>query len=170
MPARGAGHRAPVYDARVSAAELLERHPLLSRLTLEQIERIAGAGELETFAEGEEIVREGSPSDALYLVLTGKVGVTKHGHPLAELPPGEFFGEMALVEPAPRSASVHALTQSFVFRLPFVALQHLLEHDATAFNAVLVQIVKTLSDRLRHANNLVSSVGELADWLAGSLV
>jgi CRP-like cAMP-binding protein len=139
-------------------------------LTLEQIERIAAAGELENFAAGEEIVREGSASDALYLVLTGAVVVSKHGHALAELPPGEFFGEMALVEPAPRSASVHARVQAFVFRLPFVSLQHLLEHDATAFNAVLVQIVKTLSDRLRHANHLISSVGELADWLAGSLV
>ena len=62
----------------MSAAELLEAHPLLSRLTLEQIERIASAGELETFAAGEEIVREGSPGDALYLVLTGKVAVERN--------------------------------------------------------------------------------------------
>jgi CRP-like cAMP-binding protein len=154
----------------VSAAQLLERHPLLSRMTLEQIERIAEAGELEQFQPGEEIVAEGSLGDALYLVLTGSVQVTKNEHPLATLTPGEFFGEMSLVEPAPRSATVSAIATSYVFRLPSIALQGLLERDPVAFNAVLVQIVRTLSDRLRHANQLLTSVGELADWLAGSLV
>jgi CRP-like cAMP-binding protein len=154
----------------VEAAELLERHPLLSRMSIDQIERIAVAGELEAFEIGEEIVREGSLGDALYLVLTGRVEVTKHAQPLAQLAPGEFFGEMALIEPAPRSATVVAVEPSFVFRLPYVSLQDLLEDDTVAFNQVLVQIVKTLSDRLRHANTLITSVGELAEWLAGSLV
>ncbi|HTJ45851.1 MAG TPA: cyclic nucleotide-binding domain-containing protein [Kofleriaceae bacterium] len=154
----------------MSAAELLERHPLLARMRLDQVERIAQAGTLEQFVVKEEIVREGSLGDALYLVLTGSVGVSKNGQALAQLASGEFFGEMALIEPAPRSASVHALEPTFVFRLPYTALQSLLEDDGVAFNAVLVQIVKTLSDRLRKANELVTSVGHLADWLAGSLV
>ena len=154
----------------VSAAELLERHPLLTRMSLDQIERIAQAGSLEQFDPQEEIVREGSLGDALYLVLTGSVAVTKNGQALAQLGAGEFFGEMALIEPAPRSASVHAAEPTFVFRLPYTALQQLLEDDSVAFNAVLVQIVKTLSERLRRANDLITSVGHLADWLAGSLV
>jgi CRP-like cAMP-binding protein len=154
----------------VSAAELLERHPLLQRMRLDQIERVAQAGELEQFEPREEIVREGSLGDALYLVLTGSVGVSKNQQALATLASGEFFGEMALVEPAPRSASVHAIERTFVFRLPYTALQSLLQDDEVAFNAVLVQIVKTLSERLRRANDLITSVGHLADWLAGSLV
>jgi CRP-like cAMP-binding protein len=154
----------------VSAADLLERHPLLARMSLDQIERVAQAGSLEEFHTGEEIVREGSLGDALYLVLTGAVGVSKNGQALARLVSGEFFGEMALIEPAPRSASVHAAEPTFVFRLPYTALQTLLQDDSAAFNAVLVQIVKTLSERLRRANDLITSVGHLADWLAGSLV
>lgn len=154
----------------MTTAHLLERHPLLSRLTVPQIERIAGAGELESFDAGEEIVAEGGLGDALYLVLTGSVQVSKHQHPLAKLTPGEFFGEMSLVEPAPRSATVTAIEPSFVFRLPYFALQNLLEQDPIAFNAVLVQVVKTLSERLRRANQMLASVGELAEWLAGSLV
>jgi CRP-like cAMP-binding protein len=165
-PCRGAA----IYWPPVSTAHLLERHPLLSRLAVPQIERVASCGELETFEAGEVIVAEGGLGDALYLVLTGQVQVSKSAHPLAALAPGEFFGEMSLVEPAPRSATVTAVETSFLFRLPSVALQKLAEDDPAAWSAILVQIVKTLSERLRHANHMLTSVGELADWLAGSLV
>jgi CRP-like cAMP-binding protein len=77
---------------------------------------------------------------------------------------------MALVEPAPRSATVLAEDASFLYRLPYLSLQNLFQSDPQAGNAVLIEVVKTLSDRLRRANSMVTSVGELADWLAGSLV
>lgn len=154
----------------MTTESLLERHPLLSRLSADQLAWIANAGELESFKPGEEIVSDGSPSDALYLVLSGTIAVVKSGRNLATLTPGEFFGEMALVEPTPRSASCIASDESYVFRLPYFALQNLLEEDPTAFNGVLVTIVRVLSERLRRSNDLLASTGHLADWLAGSLV
>lgn len=160
----------PVYSRQVSTARLLEHHPLLARLGPDHLARISRAGEVETFAAGEVVVSEGSLGDALYLVLTGEVEVSKAGHPLARLGAGSFFGEMALVEPAPRSATVTAAAPAFLFRLPYLELQQVLRHDPRAGSALLVEVVKTLSERLREANRMVSSVGELADWLAGSLV
>jgi CRP-like cAMP-binding protein len=154
----------------VAHAELLERHPLLSHLAAEQIEHIADAGEVERFDPTEVVVAEGSYGDALYLVLSGKLEVAKAGHPLATLDPGEFFGEMSLLEPAPRSATVTALAPSYLFRLPTTAIQVLLQTDPGAATALLIHIVKTLSERLRRANETLASVGELAEWLAGSLV
>lgn len=154
----------------MSTARLLEHHPLLARLGPEQLDAIVGAGELETFGPGEVVVVEGSLGDALYLVLTGQVEVAKSGHALARLAAGDFFGEMALVEPAPRSATVTAIEPAFLYRLPFVQLQGLLRDDPRAGTALLVEVVKTLSERLRRANKMVSSVGDLADWLSGSLV
>jgi CRP-like cAMP-binding protein len=159
------------YTMEVQRAdELLERHPLLSRLRPEQVRRFAEAGQLESFRKGELIVTEGTPGDALYLILTGSVVVSKGERVLATLRPGEFFGEMSIVEPAARCATVSAVDTAFLYRLPAFALQNLLEDDPVALNSVLVTVVRVLSERLRRTNEMLSSVGELADWLAGSLV
>ena len=150
--------------------EVLTRHPLLARLNPEQVQRFALAGEVERFNRGESIVIEGTLGDALYLILTGECDVVKSGRRLATLHPGEFFGEMSLVEPAARSATVKASEAAVLFRMPHVTVQRLLEEDPLAFSQVLVAVVRVLSERLRRTNQLVGSVGQLADWLAGSLV
>ncbi|MBP6629266.1 MAG: cyclic nucleotide-binding domain-containing protein [Kofleriaceae bacterium] len=147
---------------------LLERHPLMARLPAAQLDQIARFGAIESWNPGEDVVREGSLGDALYLVLTGRVAVRTGGQVLADLRSGDFFGEMSLVEPATRSATVTAVEPAFLFRLPHEALRQLLTDDPTAASVLLVQIVKTLSERLRRGNHTLASVGALADWLAGS--
>ena len=149
---------------------LLERHPLLVHLAPDQLARISGAGEIESYNAGEDVVVEGSLGDALFLILSGDVAVHRGSQTFATLSGGEVFGEMSLVEPAPRSATVTAMSATFLFRLPHDALRSLLEDEPAAANVLLVQIVKTLSDRLRRANQMLSSVDLLADWLAGSMV
>jgi CRP-like cAMP-binding protein len=149
---------------------LLDSHPLLANLEPDQLERIAHSGEIESYNPGEAIVAEGSLGDALFLILSGEVAVHRGPQTFATLSAGEFFGEMSLVEPAPRSATVTAMSASFLFRLPHDALRVMLVDDAAAANVLLVQVVKTLSERLRRANKMLSSVDMLADWLAGSMV
>jgi CRP-like cAMP-binding protein len=149
---------------------LLERHPLLVNLTPDQLERVARAGEVESYNPNEPIVNEGSLGDALFLVLSGEVAVHRGNQTFATLGSGEFFGEMSLVEPAPRSATVTSMSATFLFRLPHDALRALITEDPNAASVLLVQVVKTLSDRLRRANAMLSSVDLLADWLAGSMV
>ncbi len=157
----------------VTNAELLKQHPLLARLSLEQILRFAQAGQLELFKPGDDIVVEGTLGDALYLILSGSASVHTGGgetRPLALLSPGEFFGEMSLVEPAVRSAAVRAAELAEVVRVPHFALANLLGDRPVALHLVLVTIIRVLSTRLRDTNSLVGSVEKLSEWLASSLV
>ncbi|MEZ4360172.1 MAG: cyclic nucleotide-binding domain-containing protein [Kofleriaceae bacterium] len=154
----------------MSTRAVLERHPLLAHLPPERLARLAREGEVETWKGGEDIVVEGSLGDALFLILSGDVAVHRGGQTFATLGGGEIFGEMSMVEPAPRSANVTAMSPTFLFRLPHDSLHRLLIDDPQTASALLVQIVKTLSERLRRANQRLSSVDQLADWLAGSLV
>lgn len=154
-------------------AELLGSHPLLRLLTGEQLNRFARAGELELFRADEEIVSEGTLGDALYLILSGSATVHTggaNGRTLATLQAGEFFGEMSLIEPALRSATVRAAELCELFRLPHFAIANMLQDDPVAMNQILVAVVRALSNRLRRTNALVGSVEKLAEFLAGSLV
>jgi CRP/FNR family transcriptional regulator len=154
----------------VPTPSLLERHPLLVHLSPDQLAQMGRMGEIESYNPGEAIVVEGSLGDALFLILSGQVAVHRGQQTFATLSANEFFGEMSLVEPAPRSASVTAMSATFLFRLPHDALRRLISEDAGAASVLLVQVVKTLSERLRRANTMLSSVDVLADWLAGSMV
>jgi CRP-like cAMP-binding protein len=151
----------------------LHGHPLTARVDDAHLPAIAAAGEVESYGRGETIVQEGSLGDAIFLVLHGSTGVFRGGaggRRLAELQAGDFFGEMCLVEPARRCASVVALEPTLVFRLPNQAVHRLAEQDARSVNALLAAVVRTLSERLRRMNETLAEVGQLSDWLKGSLV
>ena len=125
------------------------------------------------FHSGEDIVVEGTLGDALYLILSGAVdGAHRRGETIRwrRCGPGEFFGEMSLVEPAVRSATVRATDVTEVFRVPHYALSNLLEDDPVILHLVLVTIIRVLSKRLRDTNSLVGSVEKLSEWLASSMI
>ena len=153
--------------------EVLRGHPLMRALSEDQLLSFAGAGELDVYHPGEAVVTEGTLGDAVYLLLVGKVAVTKKDagdRTLAELEPGEFFGEMSLVEATARSATVTATEASQIFRLPNQELHRLAEEDPQSMNRVLVVVVRTLSARLRKMNQTLATVAQLSDWLAGTML
>jgi len=154
------------------AAELLAQHPLLLGLERSQLDRLSHLGALESYAPDEEVVRRGTLGDSLFLILSGHVGVFTGDtpRPLATLAAGDFFGEMSLVEPALRSATVRAAESLELFRLPHVAVVRLFEEDPVLMNRLMIHVVRALSHRLRRTNELVGSVERLSEWLAGSML
>jgi CRP/FNR family cyclic AMP-dependent transcriptional regulator len=83
---------------------------LFSNLPGEDLARIALITEEAQHPAGAEIIREGDVGESLYVVVEGRVEVRKGEKRLAELSEREVFGEMAVLDPGPRSATVNAVT------------------------------------------------------------
>ena len=118
--------------------------PLLAGLTDRVRRRLAEVGKRRTYAADETIVKENSAGTALYIVLSGRARVERGGETIGQVAGGEFFGELALIEEHPRTASVIASEETDCLLLPaweFTAL--LEEHPEMA-----VPIMKTLISRL----------------------
>jgi len=99
-------------DAEVAVPErelaLLTKLPLFAPLPPATVEHLARSLQPVLVAAGAEIVREGEPGDRFYVVASGEVEVAAAGKPLRTLGPGEYFGEIALLRPVPRTATVIA--------------------------------------------------------------
>jgi CRP/FNR family transcriptional regulator, cyclic AMP receptor protein len=87
---------------------MLEKVPIFSSLTDRERKSLAKDAAEKNFPEGATIVKQGDKGIGFYLVTEGRAEVRRKGRLLAKLGPGEFFGEMALFEEAPRTADVIA--------------------------------------------------------------
>jgi CRP-like cAMP-binding protein len=113
---------------------------------------LAGAGvPVRVFKEGEIIFREGDPAVELYVVKSGRVDITSGNRHLATIGENGIFGEMALIDKAPRSATVTAASDVEV--VPVSEKQFLFLVGQTPFFAL--KVMRTLAGRLRVANKAV---------------
>lgn len=111
---------------------------------LAQVALIATEEERET---GEEIFAEGEAGDALYLVLEGKVRVHRESRLIAELGERECFGEMAILDASPRSATVTAVDAVSLLRISREDFQDIMAEKPE----IAMGIIKVLTRRLRDA-------------------
>ncbi len=119
---------------------------LFSQIPGEDLAQVALVSSEETHEPGEEIFAEGESGDALYLVLDGRVRVHKQDRVLAELGERECFGEMAILDAAPRSATVTALTDTNVLKISREDFQEIMGEKPE----IAVGIIKVLTRRLRN--------------------
>jgi CRP-like cAMP-binding protein len=92
--------------------EMLQKTPLWSGLTEKELKVIARSFKELKYESGDVIVRKGEGGVGFYLIVDGTVEVRADGRVLSKLGPGQFFGEMALLDGQPRSADVVALEPS----------------------------------------------------------
>jgi diguanylate cyclase (GGDEF)-like protein len=91
-------------------AEALGRSPLFDGLTRSQLERLAKTVEELDVRPGTVLCREGRLAREFFVIVEGEAEVTKGGEPVRRLATGDFFGEVAMIERAPRATTVTALT------------------------------------------------------------
>ena len=90
----------------------LEQVPLFSRCTKSDLKIVARHVESMSVESGRTIVKAGDEGDALFVLLDGTATVKRHGRVVAELETGDYFGELALLDPAPRAATVKATSDT----------------------------------------------------------
>jgi CRP/FNR family cyclic AMP-dependent transcriptional regulator len=120
---------------------------LFSQIPGEDLAQIALISSEETREPNEEVFAEGESGDALYLVLDGRVRVHKQDRVIAELGERECFGEMAILDASPRSATVTTLADTNLLKISREDFQEIMAEKPE----IATGIIKVLSRRLRNA-------------------
>ena len=126
-------------------AEVLARLPLFAGVGKRQLRRIAGLAQVRDYDAGDTMVEEGGAADGFYLILEGRARVATAGGRARTLQTGDYFGEMALLDGEPRSATVSAVGGVRAMRLPRRPFLQLLQKEPSIAIALLTE----LSGRVR---------------------
>src|SRR3712207_2889191 len=153
--------------------ELLARTPMFRELSRKDLEQLAQVAVPRSYGRGQVIFRQGDHGDTCYVVRSGSVRVT-HDHTdgrtitLAELQPGDMFGELAMFNTEKRSATVQALEDTTALALLAGDMRRMLmSHPHIAVN-----MLAWMADRLRAANDRIArqSFQTVASRVAGALL
>lgn len=120
---------------------------LFSQIPGEDLTQVALVSTEERHEPGDEVFAEGETADALYLVLDGKVRVHKNDRVIAELGERECFGEMGILDAAPRSATVTAISDTNLLKISREDFQEIMAEKPEIASG----IIKVLTRRLRNA-------------------
>ncbi len=134
--------------------EMLAHIPLFCELSLRQLRKLAGAAVQRTYPAETVIVRQGEPGVGLYVIIRGRASVQQQsadGSPrqLALLGGNEVFGELALLDNAPRSATVVAAADTSALVIPIFDFRELLHDDVD----IAVKLLAVLARRVRSAES-----------------
>jgi len=126
----------------------LQRVPLLGSCSTATVERIADVTGEQEFAPGQPIVRQGQIGNGLYIVVSGEVRIVAGSEELARVGPGDFFGELSVIDQQPRNATAYAEGPTVCLALASWDLITLLEQDPE----LAMNLLRELAARLRRAD------------------
>jgi len=146
----------------MQTADFLATVPLLSRIDAGELQRLAALTRERQYSKGSVILFENDPGDALFIVRQGRVKVVLVGEDgreviLGVLGPGEYFGELSLIDEQPRSAHVIAMEDSVLLALRSDDFRRRVE----ATPAMAWSMLLELSRRLRRADGKIGALALL---------
>ena len=134
----------------------LAKYPPFKTFDAADLEALGSVGQEKAYKKDELVFDEDSKGDSMYILKSGAVKILKkvknQENTIAVLNPGEFFGEMALLDGQPRSAAVKATADSDVFVVTLEGYQQLRKEKPHTALKLMDIIIKVLSNRLRQAN------------------
>jgi CRP-like cAMP-binding protein len=148
--------------AGVNPAEL-RNIGLFGALSDEVLTHLSAALAAQAPSAGETIFHEGDDGRDMFVVLGGEVEVLKRSKTgmdarVAVLGPGDWFGEMSLVDIQPRSATVRTLAPARLLRITASDLDALYRHDLKSYSLVVLNLARELSRRLRVSDGILADL------------
>lgn len=126
--------------------EYLRKVPIFKTMPAADLEAIARSLKERVYEPGAVIVKQGDPGVGFFMIAEGRVEVSHDGHPIREMGPGEFFGELALMEERARTATVTAKARTRCLQLVRWDFRALLKQHPDMAVKLLEEVVKRLRD------------------------
>jgi CRP-like cAMP-binding protein len=150
--------------------EILKKLSLFSELNVAAIKELAFLAEERVFSKGEIIFEENTTGKSILVIISGEVRITQRAkisgeETLTVLKKGDFFGEMALLEDLPRSATAIAHSDTLMLEISRDRFLHFIEKDTASGVKILFILAKILSSRLREADVKIKAFVNLSQWI-----
>ena len=138
-------------------AHAIRKVPIFENLSPKEITAVEKLIHKRSYVTDEEIFREKDPGGGMYIIMDGKVSIVKnyggdHGQTLATLEDGDFFGEIALLDESPRTATAISLSDSMILGFYRTDLYELVDRRPKLAVKIIVNLARVVSERLRHSN------------------
>ena len=140
------------WDVYVQRVDALGNIPMFRYLAYNELLKVFATMTQVALVKDQMIIEEGSTGDDMYVVVGGKVRVHSGDTTITHLGPGDHFGEMSLVDKAPRSASITAVEPTTLLRLTRDDFFTMIRKEADTAKKVLWNFLQVLTHRLRQTN------------------
>jgi len=150
--ASGVGKMKLLRSENDAVISMLEKSSLWSGIGRQDFKAIVRVAKQQEFESGDTIVRKGEEGAGFYLILDGAVEIRSNGNTLSRLGPGQFFGEMSVVDAQPRSADVVAVEPSRVLLLSAWSFKSLVSERPM----IAVKMLQEFVRRLRNTDRALS--------------
>ncbi|MGH2635521.1 MAG: Crp/Fnr family transcriptional regulator [Actinomycetota bacterium] len=147
------GRRRPDRPLGNQGIDLLTQVPLFAGLSRRHLKRLAEHADIVSFNDRETIVESGQPGGTFYVILEGEVKVVRGGKTVGRLDPGDFFGEISLLDGGPRTATVVADSPVTAIRIFKRSFDKVVSQDPGVASKILAVVAR----RLRDAERSISS-------------
>lgn len=147
-------------DSVSKKVEMLKKIPLFKNFDFQELTKIMEVIEVHRFGSGELIIEENSLGEEMYIILSGHVDVTKENVKIAELKPGNFFGEMSLIDKTPRSATIRSIDETKMMVIHKRPLFAVLKGESRVAMKLFWALLQTMSKRLRVTGEEIASLKE----------
>jgi CRP-like cAMP-binding protein len=150
--------------------EILRSLSLFSELSYGAVKELAFLFSERVFQSGETIFEENDTGNSLLVIISGEVRITQRAdvrgeETLTVLKKGDFFGEMALLEDLPRSATAIAHIDTFIMEISRERFLHFVDKDPVSGVKILITLARSLSARLREADGKIKAFVNLSQWI-----